>query len=95
MERLNKVLKSFNTNHRDNGEMEVTFMREIERDKRLRVMLVDLSRSSCKWTSMVADFMMKTDQENRGTVAGTADEIAEGLFAEEGAYSGFSCFSLR
>jgi hypothetical protein len=45
-ERLNKLLKSYDTNNHGNGELEVTFFREFQRDANLRE---KVDRFRCSW----------------------------------------------
>ena len=78
MERLNKVLKSYKTNSHAFGELEVTFLREFQRDVRLRDMVVSLSNSNDFATSSVAKTLLETDSDRRGTVAGMARELGDG-----------------
>ena len=46
MERLNKVMMSYKTNDHAHGELEVTFLCELQRDVRLREMVVSLANSN-------------------------------------------------
>ncbi|KZT27119.1 hypothetical protein NEOLEDRAFT_1032080, partial [Neolentinus lepideus HHB14362 ss-1] len=39
VERLNKTLKNYNTNHRGGGELEVTLMRTFQRESRVRALV--------------------------------------------------------
>ena len=79
-ERLNKVLKSYKTDSHAFGELEVTFLREFQRDVRLRDMVLSLSNSNDFATSSVAKTLplLETDSDRRGTVAGMARELGDG-----------------
>ncbi|KAH9928238.1 hypothetical protein B0H21DRAFT_712161 [Amylocystis lapponica] len=81
-ERLNKVLKSYSTNNHDGGELEVTFFRAFSRDVRLRTLLNELASSDNpgveeKAASDVARLILKTDGDQRGTVAALAHPNAQ------------------
>ncbi|TDL17694.1 hypothetical protein BD410DRAFT_807179 [Rickenella mellea] len=82
-ERLNKVLKSYQTNNHENGEVEVTFFRAFMRDIRLRNLLVTLATSNDESNEHedslreAAELMLATDGDIRGTVAALAQEIEE------------------
>lgn len=78
MERLNKILKSYKTNSHASGELEVTFMREFQRDVRLREMIVSLSRSDDYLASTTAGLLLETESDGCGTVAGLAREMENG-----------------
>ncbi|OCH86190.1 hypothetical protein OBBRIDRAFT_814722 [Obba rivulosa] len=43
-ERLNKILKNYSVNNHEGGELEVTFMREFDRERRLRCMVSAVGR---------------------------------------------------
>ncbi|KII90058.1 hypothetical protein PLICRDRAFT_577874 [Plicaturopsis crispa FD-325 SS-3] len=69
-ERLNKVLKSFNTNNHSNGELETTFFQEFQRtclSSRVTYMLSGYPPDSLQ--SRLAELMLKASNEDRGTVA--------------------------
>lgn len=78
MERLNKVFKSYKTNCRASGELEVTFLRGFQRDARLQEMVVSLSISNDLATSSVAKTLLETDSDRHGTVAGMARGLEDG-----------------
>ncbi|KAF7372541.1 alcohol dehydrogenase [Mycena venus] len=84
-ERLNKLLKSYDTNNHADGELEVTFFREFHRDANLREVLERLAKKEgtdgltpegqCAAES--ARMILATDGDERGTVASLAREIEE------------------
>ncbi|KAJ7844237.1 hypothetical protein B0H14DRAFT_2777033 [Mycena olivaceomarginata] len=84
-ERLNKLLKSYDTNNHGNGELEVTFFREFQRDANLREKLHKLDQKEgledltpeerCMAESARA--ILATDGDQRGTVASMTREIEE------------------
>ncbi|EMD34886.1 hypothetical protein CERSUDRAFT_75776 [Gelatoporia subvermispora B] len=86
-ERLNKILKNYAVNNHDGGELEVTFMREFDRERRLRCMVNELASLPAKATPeqhLVAEaacIMASSGADSRGTVASLAQESAE--FADQ------------
>ncbi|KAH9911971.1 hypothetical protein B0H21DRAFT_714183, partial [Amylocystis lapponica] len=76
-ERLNKVLKSYATNNHAGGEIEVTFFRAFSRDVRLRRLLNELASlknlsPEDEAAANAARLILKTDGDQRGTVAALA-----------------------
>ncbi|KAJ7739131.1 hypothetical protein B0H16DRAFT_1729525 [Mycena metata] len=90
-ERLNKLLKSYDTNNHGNGELEVTFFREFHRDANLRDVLQKLARKAAfedlteeeQCVVECARTILATDGDVRGTVASLTCEI-ETLSADLG-----------
>ncbi|KAH9917859.1 hypothetical protein B0H21DRAFT_827671 [Amylocystis lapponica] len=90
-ERLNKVLKSYATNNHNGGELEVTFFRAFSREVQLRCLLNELASfdvsadltdqsnttSGDQTAAQIARLLLKTDSDQRGTVAALAHPIAE------------------
>ncbi|KAJ7753057.1 hypothetical protein DFH07DRAFT_774194 [Mycena maculata] len=83
-ERLNKLLKSYDTNNHGDGELEVTFFREFHRDANLREVVRKLAKDGIeglspeeKCIAESARMILETDGETRGTVAAMACEIEE------------------
>ncbi|KAJ7434858.1 hypothetical protein FB451DRAFT_1466078 [Mycena latifolia] len=84
-ERLNKLLKSYDTNNHGDGELEVTFFREFHRDANLREVVRKLAKKSGivglspeeQCVAESARMILQTDGETRGTVAAMACEIEQ------------------
>ncbi|TFY53003.1 hypothetical protein EVJ58_g9693 [Rhodofomes roseus] len=82
-ERLNKVLKSFSTNGRADGELEVTFFRSFSREVRMRRMLKELATTDpdnsteARITPKIASMLLQTADDERGTVAALAHPDAD------------------
>ncbi|KAJ7470860.1 hypothetical protein FB451DRAFT_1472522 [Mycena latifolia] len=84
-ERLNKLLKSYDTNNHGDGELEVTFFREFHRDANLREVVRKLAKKSGivglspeeQCVAESARMILQTDGEIRGTVAAMACEIEQ------------------
>ncbi|KAF7293363.1 alcohol dehydrogenase [Mycena kentingensis (nom. inval.)] len=80
-ERLNKLLKSYDTNNHGNGELEVTFLREFIRDARLRELLRKYATQEGPLSpeeQCIADnaqLILASDLDTRGTLAAMAAEI--------------------
>ena len=71
-ERLNKLLKGYNTNNHAGGEIEVSFFCEFHRDVQLRDILTTVERegdSAGKGAKETARLILETDNDSRGTVA--------------------------
>ncbi|KZT18076.1 hypothetical protein NEOLEDRAFT_1081034 [Neolentinus lepideus HHB14362 ss-1] len=69
-ERLNKILKSFNTNNHGNGELECTFFQEFQRtcqSARVTGTLAQYPGDSLE--RQVATVMLKASNDERGTIA--------------------------
>ncbi|KZV92705.1 hypothetical protein EXIGLDRAFT_692440 [Exidia glandulosa HHB12029] len=72
-ERLNRVLKSFNTNNHGNGEIETTFFTEFLRTcSTSRLVYQMLHTPEGTITNLCAVQMLKATHDERGTVAGLA-----------------------
>ncbi|KAI0309474.1 hypothetical protein OF83DRAFT_1158491, partial [Amylostereum chailletii] len=69
-ERLNKILKGFNLNNWSGGQMEITMMRSMSREVRLKDLVVALNNSDDTTSKVVAERLLGTtsDVEVRGTV---------------------------
>lgn len=83
-ERLNKLLKSYNTNNHGGGEIETTFMRAHIRDSKIRDILRTATQDTEVGLQNAANLLLRTDGDNRGTVAGMAQELDEA--AQQGMY---------
>ncbi|EPQ57917.1 hypothetical protein GLOTRDRAFT_91486 [Gloeophyllum trabeum ATCC 11539] len=70
VERLNKTLKNYNTNHHGGGELEVTLMRTFQRESRVRALASQLSKDSSLHMAECAlgERVMAKPGEDRGTV---------------------------
>ncbi|PSR72636.1 hypothetical protein PHLCEN_2v11495, partial [Hermanssonia centrifuga] len=78
-ERLNKILKSCSVNNHDGGELEVTFYREFLRKLNMISGTEHTEGLSVEERLNIdaARMILKTDTDDRGTVAALAQEIAE------------------
>ena len=76
-ERLNKLLKSYNTNNHGAGEVETSFMHAHIQDSRIRDLVLGATRSGDSFLKETASLLVQTDNDNRGTVAGMARELDE------------------
>ncbi|KAF7290474.1 alcohol dehydrogenase [Mycena kentingensis (nom. inval.)] len=79
-ERLNKLLKSYDTNNHGNGELEVTFIREFFRDVHLRELLRQYAQMEAvtpedQCLVENAWLILASDSDMRGTLAAMAAEI--------------------
>lgn len=82
-ERLNKELKSYNTNNHGGGEIETSFMRAHVRDSRIRDIVLSASQSGDHALKSAGILLRQTDSDNRGTVAGLARELDEAAYEGE------------
>lgn len=77
-ERLNKTLKGYKTNGHAGGEREVSMFRGFKKDVRLRELVVSAAHLDKDLTiKNIAERMLKTDGDTRGTVASLARELDE------------------
>ncbi|OBZ79611.1 hypothetical protein A0H81_00065 [Grifola frondosa] len=78
-ERLNKLLKSYNTNNHGDGELETTFFTEFHRTCQVSRVIYNMANkvTGSPQTSKLAKLMLKTTQDDRGTVAGLVAWVDE------------------
>ena len=74
-ERLNKLLKSYNTNNHGGGEIETTFLREHVRDSRIRDLVNEAIKNRSLDLEIPASLLLGAKCDDRGTVAGMAQEL--------------------
>ncbi|KZT18084.1 hypothetical protein NEOLEDRAFT_1081026, partial [Neolentinus lepideus HHB14362 ss-1] len=86
VERLNKTLKDYNTNHRGGGELEVTLMHTFQRESRVRALVSHhlhnylLHAAECA----LGERLLLKPGEDRGTVEAAAVETLSPLRLELG-----------
>ncbi|KAJ7712854.1 hypothetical protein B0H16DRAFT_1811810 [Mycena metata] len=84
-ERLNKLLKSYDTNNHGDGELELTFFREFHRDANLREVLSQLAQREGRegltpeeqCVAANARLILATDGDVRGTLASMTTEVED------------------
>lgn len=91
IERLNKVLKSYRTNNRNGGELEVTFLREFFRDVRLRELVTSCATdaSSDHQIQAASRLILASESDTRGTVASLSKEVDDRFQEYDGKVSFF------
>lgn len=86
VERLNKVLKSYQTNNHNGGELEVTFMREYFRDVRIHEIMSSCSSDEAygQRVHLASRLILATENDIRGTVASLSKDIDGDLRGSDG-----------
>ncbi|TFK52768.1 hypothetical protein OE88DRAFT_1296612 [Heliocybe sulcata] len=73
IERLNKILKNYNTNSQKRGQMEITLMRQFGRDKRAQSVIIAAGKCAVHPAELkVAQRLLDRPGEERGTVQAAA-----------------------
>ncbi|KAI0363300.1 hypothetical protein BV20DRAFT_1058164 [Pilatotrama ljubarskyi] len=94
-ERLNKILKAYETNNHEGGEIECTFFREFYRTAQLHRMITQgLLFPSTTTFYMTCRLMQQATSDHRGTLQQLAEEIDE-LYMDENVACAFSPRSSR
>ncbi|KII83669.1 hypothetical protein PLICRDRAFT_180270 [Plicaturopsis crispa FD-325 SS-3] len=79
-ERLNKVLKSSNSNNWTGGQLEISMMREFQRDAQLSAMIKEVARDNTETypgnteTRALLKHMLSEGSESRGTVESAVND---------------------
>lgn len=68
-ERMNRVLKSINTNNHSGGDIETTYMRGFTKEVRLRVLMKTYMLHGDSLESSISKHLLSSDKDHQGTLS--------------------------